>query len=215
MIETYVTTDEHYGHPKVIDSCDRPAASIDEHDAMLVDRFNSTVTHTNALTFHLGDTILGTNRLERIRDILAALNGNHVLVPGNHCKPFAGSLGGWKHVRDYIEAGFDSVVAYTPFKLPQTSPERPGRVVMFSHFPYDGDSRPGEERHVAARLRDEGIPIVHGHIHTAGKITRSRRGTLQVNAGVDVWNYAPVSVKTLAALMDDELGTDVGSSGLY
>jgi calcineurin-like phosphoesterase family protein len=42
-------------------------------------------------------------------------------------------------------------------------------------------------------LDDDGKILIHGHIHEKGLITRSRKGTLQLNVGVDVWGMKPVS----------------------
>jgi hypothetical protein len=48
------------------------------------------------------------------------------------------------------------------------------------------------------RLRDEGLPLLHGHVHEAFREARTPRGTRGINVGVDVWDYFPVSEQRLA-----------------
>ena len=58
--------------------------------------------------------------------------------------------------------------------------------MLLSHFPYDGDHTT-TDREQQYRLRDLGLPIVHGHTHAAKIVTRSQEGTLQVHVGWDTW----------------------------
>jgi calcineurin-like phosphoesterase family protein len=53
---------------------------------------------------------------------------------------------------------------------------------MLSHFPYKGDHKPGD-RYPEWRLRDEGLPLLHGHVHSAFLISGR-----QYNVGVDFGN---------------------------
>lgn len=200
-----MTSDTHFGHEAIPRLSGRPFDSISEHDEALIENWNSVVGAED-LTFVLGDAFLG-NRLALMRAYLPRMNGRKILVSGNHDKTFAGSSSGWKHVREYVDAGFEQVMAWGTYKLPPTSPEKKGRKVLLSHFPYDGDHIGTPDRHVGARLRDEGQVLLHGHVHEEWKTRRSgRAGTLQVNVGVDVWNYTPVSATTLAHLIDVKMG---------
>lgn len=202
--EVFATSDTHFGHERNLVLSNRPFATIEEHDECLISNWNSVVP-TDGLTFIVGDAFLG-DRLRLMHAYLPRLNGRKILVSGNHDKTFAGSASGWKHVRSYLDAGFEQVMAWGTYKLPPTRPDRTGRTVLMSHFPYDGDSR-GVDRHSGARLRDEGQVLLHGHVHGKFKTHRSAAtGALQVNVGVDVWDYTPVSMTTLAHLIDNELG---------
>ena len=55
-----------------------------------------------------------------------------------------------------------------------------GRQIMLSHFPYRGDHEHTGERYVQWRLRDEGLWLIHGHVHDEWKINGH-----QINVGWD------------------------------
>ena len=81
MNKVYVTSDTHFGHKKVLEfeSNSRPFATIDEHDAELVTRWNSVVSK-NDTVWHLGDVLFGAHSFETLK----LLNGRKKLVMGNH-----------------------------------------------------------------------------------------------------------------------------------
>jgi len=78
------------------------------------------------------------------------------------------------------------------------------RFVNLSHFPYIGDSHDSNDRWGEYRLKDYGTTILHGHTHSKKKISRSSRGTLQINVGVDAWYFFPVSEVAILALIEAE-----------
>ncbi len=65
-----------------------------------------------------------------------------------------------------------------------------------------GDSH-GEDRYAQFRLRDEGIPLLHGHVKESFRERRTKQGTWCINVGVDWWGYAPVSAETLAHHLEE------------
>lgn len=200
MSTTYFTSDLHFGHARIIELCGRPFASADEMDRALIARWNAVVAETDTV-WVLGDYALGNRR--RALSYLAELNGRKLLVIGNHdaCDPL--STDGWKKVSEYQAAGFDAVLPWSRFKLPPVREGEAGRKVLLSHFPYDGDSH-GTDRHVQARLRDLGDVLLHGHVHDEFRIRRSKgTGAVQINVGVDRWDFAPVAASTLAQLIAD------------
>lgn len=81
MTKTYVYADPHFGHKNIVKftrndgSPLRPWNDIDEHDSILVDRFNSLVRPDDRV-YILGD--LGSWRTAQ------RLLGRKVLVKGNH-----------------------------------------------------------------------------------------------------------------------------------
>ena len=77
--------------------------------------------------------------------------------------------------------------------LPPLRPQAPATRVLLSHFPYAGDSH-DEDRYAQFRLRDEGIPLLHGH--ESFRERRTKHGTWHINVGVDWWDYAPVAAET-------------------
>jgi calcineurin-like phosphoesterase family protein len=67
-----------------------------------------------------------------------------------------------------------------------------GQKVMLSHFPYQGEgNRDLEERYPEWRLRNVGLPLLHGHTHSKSRIGSVKNRSVHV--GVDAWNWGPVS----------------------
>lgn len=77
----FIISDTHFGHKKIcgFEPVARPFSSVEEHDAELVYRWNSTVKKHDTV-WHLGDVLFGDESF----DILAKLNGVKKLVMGNH-----------------------------------------------------------------------------------------------------------------------------------
>ncbi len=73
----YFIGDTHFGHQKVATS--RGYASIADHDADLVARWNAVVRQKDSV-WHLGDVLFGRHSFA----VLGALNGYKRLVMGNH-----------------------------------------------------------------------------------------------------------------------------------
>lgn len=89
----------------------------------------------------------------------------------------------------------------------------PGGVVGACHFPY-ADNSGDVDRYGQHRLADRGGWLLHGHVHECWR----QRGRM-INVGMDVWDYAPVSADTIAALVEagpadlDRSGQPVLASG--
>lgn len=78
----WFSSDLHFLHPKIIDICNRPT-TIEEHDEWLLDRINSKVKKNDTF-YMLGDVSLGSK--EKTEKILDKMNGNKILILGNHDK---------------------------------------------------------------------------------------------------------------------------------
>lgn len=80
--QVFVISDTHFGHKKVIEfeRDHRPFYSIEDHDRMLVERWNATVKPKDTV-WHLGDVFFGGRDAHAI---LGSLNGLKRLVLGNH-----------------------------------------------------------------------------------------------------------------------------------
>jgi calcineurin-like phosphoesterase family protein len=66
------------------------------------------------------------------------------------------------------------------------------------------------------RLRDEGIPLLHGHVHESFRERRTKQGTWGINIGVDWWKYQPVAAETIAQHLEclkHDRATITGPSG--
>lgn len=198
-MSTWFSADLHLGHANIIEYCDRPYASVGEMNERLVANWNAVVAPDD-LVWVLGD--FDMNGKDANLAMLPRLAGTKVLVAGNHDSCWAGRRAGWRRMRRYLEAGFAAVHDFARTTLPALRPNAPRTPVVLSHFPYVGDSG-ADDRYNQFRLRDEGVTLLHGHVHDAFREARSPIGTLQVNVGVDVWDYTPVS--------EDRLATHVAS----
>lgn len=150
----------------------------------IVDNFNSHISAGDTL-FHLGDVALGPwpLGLEYVKQI----SGHKILIPGNHDRVSSiESESRRERFRgDYEDAGFEILdeIEFVPIY---------DQIFKASHYPYSGDSHDGD-RFEKIRATDDGTPIIHGHTHAEGKVTRSAKGTLQISVGVDAWGFRPVS----------------------
>lgn len=177
-MSVFFTSDTHFGHQRIISLCGRPVESVDEMNELMIERWNETVKPGD-IVIHLGDVALGT--IADSLPLVGRLNGSIFLVPGNHDRIFSGEKQAKRDrfMPEYLKV-FDKV-------LPESlSMVLGGFEVMLSHFPYVGDSH-GADRHADKRPKDEGLPIVHGHVHDEW----AENGRM-FNAGVDVREFRPV-----------------------
>lgn len=182
----WFTSDTHFCHKKV--SGLRWFNSPAEHDEEVTRRWNSVVRHDD-IVWLLGDVGVGhdSDILDRVRK----LKGRKQLVTGNHdsCHPMHRRA----RLNQYEWFGvFESIQAFAKVSVC-------GEDFLLSHFPYAGDTDGrGEDRHVQYRLRDYGMPLLHGHTHSGAKVTSRERGIFHV--GMDAWDLAPakdVQIKEL------------------
>jgi len=79
----FFTSDEHYGHRNILKLCKRPFADIYEMREALIAAHNAKVGRGD-ITFHNGDMFWRTMSLDECIHIMKRLNGQHMLVWGNH-----------------------------------------------------------------------------------------------------------------------------------
>jgi calcineurin-like phosphoesterase family protein len=190
------------------DLCGRPFDTVVEMNEGIVFGFNQVLTRNDRLVI-VGDICMG--KLDDSLTWLSYLNaGEIILVPGNHDK---WSLGYHQkgdadaQARRREEARQRYLVDERFTALPDSKPsvwvgeefglgrDHPLADVMFSHYPYDGDSHgDGADRYGFLRARSYGEPIIHGHVHTEWR----ERGK-QFNVGVDVNDFKPVHEDELVA----------------
>ena len=84
MPHTYFTADPHFGHENIIRLCKRPFATIEEHDAELVARWNARVSRQDTV-YVVGDFAYGRSP-GTPESVFRRLNGQKHLVIGNHDK---------------------------------------------------------------------------------------------------------------------------------
>ena len=111
----FFTSDTHLGDWRRLAIDKRPFASIADHDAALVARWNEVVGPGDEI-WHLGDFALGPRR-ERIEELLDSLNGTKHLIIGNNDGPATIEASGWADIGHYAELEAD------------------GRLLVLCHYP--------------------------------------------------------------------------------
>jgi len=165
--------------------------AAEEMSEFLVERHNALVG-PNDIYLHGGDLSLGPFDLSI--EYAARLNGIKYVAPGNHdrfseafrAKPEYRA----RFRRRYEDAGFTL--------LPErgVTVDIGGHRVLFSHYPYTGDHT-DQDRHPELRPKDEGLPLIHGHLHAERRISGR-----MFNVGVDANDYTPVSQEQIVAFAE-------------
>lgn len=176
----FFTSDTHFSHERIlILGQGRPFSSIQEHDETLIERWNEAVK-PNDIVYHLGDVALG--KIAESLPLIGRLNGHKILCPGNHDRIFSG-------VKEKQAIRFlpEYMKVFQELRPESFSENIGGFDVVLSHFPYVGDSH-GDDRYSDNRPKDNGLPLIHGHVHSGWK----SNGRM-FNVGVDVHDFRPVS----------------------
>lgn len=108
MTMLFFTSDNHFAHRNIIKYCGRPYASISEHDAALVDNWNSVVGDSDEVW------ILGDFSFADPRFYLDRLKGRKRLIRGNH------DYKNWKAM---------------PWEPPIVELRHEGRMLVLCHYP--------------------------------------------------------------------------------
>lgn len=207
MGNVWFTSDLHIGHTKVAELRatpavkltwpDRPDLWTHWHDGVLATGWD-TMVGADDTVWILGDISAG-GKAAQVNALtwLAQRPGIKHLVTGNHdgCHPMyrnAAKCAAW-----YLSCGIASVQPFARRKVA-------GRNVLMSHFPYSGDHT-ANDRYTQYRLRNEGVPLLHGHTHTREKVSLhvapEPRAT-QVHVGIDAWGLRPVHLDEIAQLIE-------------
>lgn len=168
----FFTSDTHFCHKKLAEL--RGFSSPAEHDAHIIRTWNSVVK-SDDIVWLLGDVGIGKD--SSVMDCVAQLNGRKHLITGNHDPAWPGHRNSRNNQAKWL-LYFDSVQAFARTSVCGTD-------FLLSHFPYEGDHGDREDRAVQYRLRDEGMPLLHGHTHSFQKLT-SRECKI-VHVGWDAW----------------------------
>lgn len=121
-MKVFIISDTHFGHENIIKYCNRPFASVEEMDQIMIKRWNETVSN-NDIVIHLGDfSFYGK---DKTREIIQKLNGKKILIMGNHDN---------YSEQFYRDAGFHTVsrfpiiydnfymLSHAPLQLSETTP---------------------------------------------------------------------------------------------
>lgn len=182
----WFTSDTHFCHEKVAKL--RGFKDTTGHDIWVTAKWNERVRKDD-IVWLLGD--VGVGHDDEILANVRQLNGRKQLIAGNHdsvhpsCRRARINQYEWFGVFESIQAFARVSVCGTDFLL--------------SHFPYEGDTDGrDEDRCLQYRLRDYGMPLLHGHTHTSRKVTSLERMVFHV--GMDAWDLTPAKDTEVKAL---------------
>lgn len=191
---TWFTSDHHFWHRNIITYCNRPFRSVEEMNRTLIQRWNEKVQPEDTV-YYLGDFSMSRKGLDQI---VPALTGKKILVPGNHDSCHPANKKRACSFREYRDLGFDEVLLETVIDLNLRGKDVK---VKLCHLPYEPDANEkADKRYLDMRPKDEGQLLLHGHVHTAFKFNRDKR---MVNVGVDVWDYYPITVADIDKLVTE------------
>lgn len=163
----YVTSDLHFGHKNILKYEHRDKylniSTIEQHDQVLINNWNNTVSK-NSLVLILGD--LSFYNASKTMEIIKQLNGDKILVVGNHDHQYLN-----KQIFDE-----DLFIQITPYKELIYN----GYYISMMHYPILQYNNMNKSNPVGVHL--------FGHIHSL----KLRLPKNSWNVGVDVNNYTPV-----------------------
>lgn len=184
---TALYSDPHFGHANIIEYENRPFNCPSQMDESLITNYNSVVGEDDAVLW-LGDCFFQPSK--RAAELMGRLNGSKLLILGNH-DGSASSM---------LRLGFDAVMDVCFMLIG-------GRKCRLCHYPYagsDGRGEPVDDRFSDMRPpRVPGEILVHGHTHSRRRIRENA-----VHVGVDAWDYGPVRIERLDALIRKSFPTE-------
>nr|QNO49471.1 hypothetical protein OCBBGKCP_00028 [Methanosarcinales archaeon ANME-2c ERB4] len=86
----YLISDLHLDHKNIMRYCDRPFSSVEEMNRTIIDNWNEVVAEDD-FVYLIGDLAFGRRR-SKMRYWLKKLNGNVILILGNHDKGYLDSI---------------------------------------------------------------------------------------------------------------------------
>lgn len=186
FVITHFYSDPHFFHKNILKYCpNRPYKTIEEMNRAFIENYNDKVSH-HSIVCWVGDAFFCD--VEESKRIMNRLNGQKILVIGNHDKS--------KQVM--ADIGFSIVTDsfYTQIA---------GKPCFVTHYPPKGAKHVGhehDERFNDKRPeRKKGEFIIHGHTHMPKKVDGAA-----IHCGVDAWDFAPVSIKEIERIINEFKG---------
>jgi calcineurin-like phosphoesterase family protein len=172
----FFTSDHHFGHTNILKFCNRPFASIDEMNEVLIQRWNEKIGIADDV-YHLGDFALTTN--EQCKEIIDQLNGNIHLIVGNHEGSALNHRKRFKWVKEYFELKVQD----------ETCANGVQRIILFHYAMrvWRGDYR--------------GAWHLYGHSHNN---LPDKEDALAFDVGVDCHNFYPLAYHDVKAIMSNK-----------
>lgn len=201
----FFTSDLHFGHQNILyrQAEEKVGYSpefrwnlgwrtVEEMNERLIEMWNSQVSPGDKVWI-LGDLCMG--KMDVTLPYISRLNGEKILLPGNHDRmhPIQGSVQKQQHFRQrYRDFGIDAYCDLITYG------ERDGYRYVMCHFPYYGDHTE-TDRFEDFRPPDEGLPLIHGHVHDEWKYNGK-----QMNVGYDAWGRLVTGDEVMAFIKENQ-----------
>ena len=199
MSNLFFTSDQHFGHARMIKFCNRPFKDVEEMDAEMVRRWNLVVEPGDTV-YHLGDfTMEGYGFAKQM---FARLNGSVRILslPWHHDRRWLQkAITAPPHTQDRSFVHSQSFVRLLP----------PIEVISVTNYA-DSRSSP-KERPLKITLGHYPMLAWEASYHGAWHLFAHTHGQYQgegfmLDVGVDGWAYAPVSLDEIRTYMKTQEG---------
>ena len=172
MVAEFFTADTHLGHRNIIRYTNRPFATLEEMDEVIISNINSRV-RSNDILYHLGDVAFGDRN--KVVSYLERINCKRIhLILGNHDKVIRKNL-------TFFEKYFESIHDFKEIKT------LCGQEITLCHYAL----RTWRKSHYGAWS-------LFGHSH--GSLP-DNPNALSWDVGVDNNNFVPLSMEDLKIIM--------------
>lgn len=180
----WITSDWHYSHVNISTYCPQRLTYLGFDDPADVQAMNVALVENHNRQVQPGQNVLviGDLCMGKVLETLQwmrGLNGQIWVVPGNHDRMHS-AVAKSQEKRDRWTMEYEAVGLKI---LPESFVTNlDGVEVQVNHFPFTEDHS-DEPRFMEARPVDDGLPLVHGHLHDAYRFNRN-----QANVGIDAWD---------------------------
>jgi calcineurin-like phosphoesterase family protein len=173
-MQTFFTSDTHFDDSYAIQYFDRPFKSVNEMNAVIVEKWNSIVTEHDTV-YHLGDFTL--DDIRHFTRWASQLNGNIKILPGSHDQPW---------LKDFVATEKVDVLApLVSLEFSEIVMGTSAQVLVLCHYSMQVWDR-----------SNQGSWHLFGHSH--GKL----KGIgLSFDVGVDCTEFTPLSLEAVAVKM--------------
>jgi calcineurin-like phosphoesterase family protein len=173
-MQTFFTSDTHFDDPYAIEYFHRPFQSVDEMNAVMVERWNRAVSEDDTV-YHLGDVTL--EDIHHFTKWVVQLHGRIKILPGSHDGPW---------LKDFVASEKVQVIPpLVSLEFPEISAGASPQVIVLCHYSMQVWDR-----------SSQGSWHLFGHSHGRLKGIGS-----SFDVGVDCTEFRPLSLEEVAARM--------------
>lgn len=186
-METFFTSDLHFGHKNILRFDNRPFTTVEEMDAAIISNWNQRVSPKDTV-YILGD--VSWYNAEKTVELLSALNGHKHLISGNHDNKILAAT----------RRCCDSVSEYQELHLSKNAH------ICMMHYPITFFNR-----------HHYGAYMLYGHVHNSHEwdfVKNYQRELRELdiqcnmcNVGTMVWDYKPATFDEIAQRVHEWSGS--------